>query len=66
MPDCAGCHAVTFRPGSHPKYTTPATVNYTINDLRDCAGACHIYTDSTLSKIKTRRDGHHKATNGSW
>jgi hypothetical protein len=63
-PDCAGCHAGNYKPGSHKKYETPATVFYTVGELRDCAGACHVYTDSTLTAIKTRRNSHHRATSG--
>ena len=35
-PDCAGCHAGNFKPGSHKKYEKPATVSYTVAELRDC------------------------------
>jgi hypothetical protein len=63
-PDCAGCHAGTYKPGSHKKYDKPATVNYTVAELRDCSGACHTYTDSSLTTIKTRRSGQHRANGG--
>jgi hypothetical protein len=65
-PDCAGCHASRFASDSHKKYETPTTVRYTVAELRDCAGACHLYTDSTLTTIKTRRNSHHRPNDGGW
>jgi hypothetical protein len=64
-PDCAGCHASKFKPGSHKKITSPST-NYTVAELKNCAGACHEYTNATLTTIKTSRTGHHKSTDGSF
>ena len=61
---CAGCHASTYRPGEHRKY---GAVNYTVSELRNCSGACHIYTDSTLTKIATTRNGpQHRVTKSSF
>ncbi len=66
-PDCAACHASNFKPDSHKKYTSPTTKLYTVDELRDCTGACHTYADQTLTTIKTRRAGpQHRATKGSW
>ena len=65
-PDCAGCHAGDFKPGPHKKYEKPATVSYTVTELRDCTGACHVYVDSSLTTIKTRRSGQHRANRGDW
>jgi hypothetical protein len=62
-PDCAGCHANNFEAEPHVKY---GSVHYTVSELRDCTGACHIYTDSTLTKIKTARSGHHHSNDHSW
>jgi len=45
-PDCAGCHVDKYRPMSHPKLERPAKVYYTIAELRDCTGACHIFADT--------------------
>jgi hypothetical protein len=28
-----------------------------VSELRDCNGACHMYTDSTLTEIKKNRPG---------
>jgi len=65
-PDCAGCHADKYRPMAHPKFTRPVQVYYTVMELRDCTGACHIYTDSTQRTILTRRTGVHRAFGGGW
>jgi hypothetical protein len=65
-PDCAGCHADKYRPMSHPKFERPVKVYYTITELRDCAGACHVYADNTQRTILTRRSGMHRAIGGGW
>ena len=63
FPDCAACHASKYKPDPHKKFESPTTMRYTVSELRDCAGACHIYTDNTLTTIKTRRAGpQHRAT----
>jgi hypothetical protein len=59
-PDCAACHSGDFRSGPHKKYETPTTVNYTVSELRDCSGACHIYTDSSMTTIRERRNSEHR------
>jgi hypothetical protein len=64
-PDCAGCHANDFKAGPHKKYENPDVV-YTVGELRDCTGACHIFTDSTLTTIKKRRSGEHRVNRGDW
>lgn len=57
---CAGCHSSSYKSDPHTKY---GTVKYTVSELKNCSGACHIYTDATLSVIKTRRAGpQHKVT----
>jgi hypothetical protein len=62
-PDCAACHANDYRSGPHRKYQNP-DANYTVSELRDCAGACHIYTDSSMTTIATRRNSHHRTNSG--
>ncbi len=61
-PDCAWCHATQFKAGSHKKTGTPTTVNYTVAELKNCAGACHEYTNNTFTTIKTSRTGHHSSS----
>jgi hypothetical protein len=62
-PNCAGCHAGTFKPDSHKKVDTPKIL-YTVGELKDCSGACHEYTNSTFTTIKTTRSSHHRTTGG--
>jgi hypothetical protein len=63
-PDCAACHADKFVPDSHPKF---GNAKYTFTELRDCTGACHTYTDQTLTTIKSRRNGpQHSARRNQW
>jgi hypothetical protein len=62
-PDCAGCHASTFKPDPHKKVDSPA-IFYTVSELRNCAGSCHQYTDSTFTTIRRMRSGEHRSTDG--
>ena len=64
-PDCAGCHSNDFKASEHKKYTKPTTVFYTAAELRDCTGACHTYTDSSMTTISQNRSGKHRA-GGDW
>ncbi|MEZ5571408.1 MAG: cytochrome c3 family protein [Halioglobus sp.] len=59
QPACAGCHARDYESGPHTKYNNP-TVKYNVSELRDCSGACHTYTDSTLTTISRVRSGEHR------
>jgi hypothetical protein len=65
QPDCAGCHANDYERGPHRKVSSPA-IYYTVGELRDCSGACHRYTDSSLTTIERRRSGEHRVTSGNW
>jgi hypothetical protein len=58
---CAGCHAKDFKPAAHPK--TAKGVSYTVHELADCTGACHVYSDTTQSTITRSLPGpHHRVT----
>ena len=46
---CAGCHSANFKPDLHIKSADGG--KYTVNELRNCSGACHVYTDSTLASV---------------
>ena len=48
QPDCAGCHANDYASGPHKKHENPDR-RYSASELRDCSGACHIYTDSSMT-----------------
>ncbi|MGH8253619.1 MAG: hypothetical protein ACRES2_06220, partial [Steroidobacteraceae bacterium] len=47
--NCAGCHARDFRADRHPK--TLDGLKYTVNELRNCAGACHVYGSATSGSV---------------
>ena len=64
-PDCAGCHANDYEQDSHKKTESPET-RYTVGELRDCSGACHLYTDSTLTTIKEFRTNEHRSNGADW
>jgi hypothetical protein len=59
---CADCHASEYRDEKHKKFSSPYTEYYTVNELRDCAGACHEYTNSSMTTIKKFRSGEHSTT----
>jgi hypothetical protein len=63
-PDCAGCHAADYKSGPHKKSESPKTF-YTVGELRDCSGACHVYTDNSHTTIEKNRSGpKHTVTQG--
>jgi hypothetical protein len=57
-PDCAGCHADRFPPQQHPK---PGGTLHTVVELRDCAGSCHLGSQTKAPKTFAAR---HRATDG--
>jgi hypothetical protein len=64
-PACAGCHANQYKPDPHNK--TINNVKYTVSELRNCSGACHVYTDTTMTTISRSRPGpQHRVTSGSF
>ncbi len=64
-PNCAGCHANRYKPEGHDK--TAGGLKYTLTELQNCTGACHVYSDATLGTIaKPRAAGHHKVTDGAF
>jgi hypothetical protein len=63
-PACSGCHERNYKPAPHTKY---GNVKYTVAELKNCSGACHINTDSTLKTIsKTRNGPQHRVTQRSF
>jgi hypothetical protein len=63
-PDCAGCHTNDFKNGPHKKTEVPTTIYYTVAELKDCSGSCHMYTDNSFTTIKKTRNGEHRSTDG--
>ncbi len=46
---CGACHAKDFKADAHPK--TASGLKYNASELRNCSGACHVYSDDTLTTI---------------
>jgi predicted CXXCH cytochrome family protein len=66
QPNCAGCHASDFKPDPHKKHENP-DVRYSVGELSDCSGSCHVYMDSTMNTIKDNRPGpQHRISDGSF
>jgi hypothetical protein len=62
---CAGCHAANFKPAAHPK--TVKGQSYTVNELANCSGACHVYSDSTQSTITRSLPGpYHRVSDAAF
>ena len=60
-PDCAGCHANDYKQGPHKKVDSP-TIYYTVAELKNCSGSCHMYADATMTRITKSRTGEHQPT----
>lgn len=64
-PGCGGCHANLFKPEQHAR--TSNGLKYSISELRDCSGSCHLYTDARMTTVaKARPAGHHKVTDSAF
>ncbi len=61
QPDCAGCHRRDYERDEHKKHENPDR-DYTVSELRDCSGSCHVYEDSSLDEIKDRRNRQHRVS----
>ncbi|HVH84913.1 MAG TPA: hypothetical protein VM713_11425, partial [Steroidobacteraceae bacterium] len=53
---CAGCHAKNYLAAKHPKIAG-GRVLYTVGELANCSGACHVYSDATLTTIVKSQPG---------
>jgi hypothetical protein len=64
QPDCAGCHAGDYKLGPHKKIKDP-DIKYTVSELRDCSGACHVYTNPSMNNLEKSRPGpKHRISDG--
>ena len=62
---CAGCHARNFTPASHPKDSKG--LRYTLSELANCSGACHVYSDPTQTTLVKRLPGpHHRVSDATF
>jgi Cytochrome c3 len=61
-PACAACHERNYRAAPHTKY---GNVKYTAIELKNCTGACHVYSDATQKGIVKSRPGpQHSVASG--
>jgi hypothetical protein len=62
---CAACHARDFVPAAHPKVAKEG--NYTVSELANCSGACHLYGDAAHSRIAKPLPGpHHRVSDAAF
>ena len=62
---CGGCHARDFKPAAHPRISGGAS--YAASELRDCRGACHVYSDATRSTISRPMPGpYHRVSDAAF
>jgi hypothetical protein len=62
---CGGCHAAKFNAALHPK--TSGGLKYTASELRDCTGACHVYSDATLGTVVKSQPGpYHRVSDAAF
>ncbi len=62
---CAACHAKDFKPAKHPKVIKGA--DYTVSELANCSGACHVYSDASASTLAKSLPGpHHRVTDATF
>jgi hypothetical protein len=65
---CGGCHAKNYVVPKHPKTVKgPGQLFYTVAELANCSGACHVYRDASLATIATSQPGnHHRVTDAAF
>jgi hypothetical protein len=65
---CGGCHAKDFVPKAHPR--TNGGALYTVTELRDCSGACHIYNersrDNETTTVKRLPGPYHRVSDAAF
>ncbi len=62
---CASCHAKDFKPTKHPKVLKGA--DYTVSELANCSGACHVYSDASDTKVGKSQPGpYHRVTDATF
>jgi len=61
---CLACHAGDYEADPHKKIRDPE-IKYTAVELQECSGACHFYTDPSLTTLEESRPGpEHRVTDG--
>lgn len=64
-PDCGACHSSKYRIEKHLKVEEPK-VYYSLAELQDCNGSCHMYDNNSFSSIKEARSGKHTIAKDGW
>jgi hypothetical protein len=62
-PDCAGCHAGSFKPEVHVKVESPKLL-YSVTELKNCTASCHVYANPSLTLTKKTIPPRHRSTDG--
>jgi len=63
--NCAECHAADFQQSKHLKVEEPK-IYYTVSELSNCAGTCHLYKDDTFTTIKESWSNKHSIYQSDW
>ena len=62
---CAACHAASFKAAAHRK--TVKGELYTVSELANCSGACHVYSDSNPPTVVRSLPGpHHRVVDATF
>jgi hypothetical protein len=62
---CAACHAADFKPAAHPRVLKGPS--YTVGELANCSGACHLYGGTTSSAPARSLPGpYHRVSDGAF
>ena len=62
VPNCAACHFSDYEEDEHDK-VEDLNLFYPVEELQDCTGACHTYTDATFQTIDEFNPGpEHRVT----
>ncbi|MBS0365036.1 MAG: hypothetical protein JSR67_04330 [Proteobacteria bacterium] len=51
---CGGCHARDFVAAKHPKFKGQ---DYSVGELANCTGACHVYSNAALTTVLKSQPG---------
>jgi hypothetical protein len=61
---CGGCHAKDFVPKAHPKTNRGAL--YSVTELSNCSGACHLYNEQTRESVKPLPGPYHRVSDAAF
>jgi len=61
---CAACHAADFKPAAHPRVLKGPS--YTVGELANCSGACHLYGGTTSAPTRSLPGPYHRVSDGAF